>query len=265
VYEFPQIYVIGYHSIPRINIHGRSNSKDYPDKMVAMVPPFGSKHVTIVFPSLGKKMSRGRRKHLISDIGSKKIIFQPRIQNLNIAASKEDILKPGETLDENRENRMYNFTEFEDDKNKHHQVTPSATPHLTKADSIDEREDVKKDSNKTVDKDLKILFKNLDPEPQNGTNRGYVIDNSRLVIKSRLKRGVNGSPASEHSANHDKYCGGTFRGLSGIIKSPNYPLYYPDRKHCVYDIEVPDGNDYTIKFTCDDFGLQGTQVSFYRN
>ena len=70
-----------------------------------------------------------------------------------------------------------------------------------------------------------------------------------------------GSPASEYVANHDTYCGGTFRGLSGIIKSPNYPLYYPNRKHCVYDIEVPDGNDYTIKFTCDDFGVQGNQVS----
>ena len=149
---------------------------------------------------------------------------------------------------------------------------PQATPHLTSTDSIDVREDVKKGSNQTVDKDLKILFKNLDPEPNENLDEGhkdssreYILDHSKLLVKIRLKRGVNGSPASEYSANQDKYCGGTFRGLSGIIKSPNYPLYYPNRKDCVYDIEVPDGNDYTIKFTCDDFGVQGTQVSFDRN
>ena len=90
------------------------------------------------------------------------------------------------------------------------------------------------------------------------------IDNSMIIIQSRTKRGVSGSPGStENVANYDKFCGGTFRGLSGVIKSPNYPLYYPNRKHCVYDIEVPDGYDYTIKFRCDDFGVQGTQVFCY--
>ena len=141
---------------------------------------------------------------------------------------------------------------------------PQATPHISKTNLIDVREDVDIDTNKTVDKDLKILFKNLDPEPN---DRGYVNDKSKLLIKTRLKRGANGSPGSEYTKNYDKYCGGTFRGLSGVIKSPNYPLYYPNRKHCVYDIEVPDGHDYTIKFTCHDFGLQGTQVRYnqYQN
>ena len=140
---------------------------------------------------------------------------------------------------------------------------PQATPHVTKSEeTIIMRNDNEGDEkNQTVDEDVKILFDNLDPDPEMIVNRGYMVDNSKIIIQSRTKRGVSGSPGStENVANYDKFCGGTFRGLSGVIKSPNYPLYYPNRKHCVYDIEVPDGYDYTIKFRCDDFGVQGTQV-----
>lgn len=50
-------------------------------------------------------------------------------------------------------------------------------------------------------------------------------------------------------------CGGTFRDLYGNIRSPDYPLYYPNNKKCIFDIEVP--TDHTIKITCDNFFMQG--------
>lgn len=51
-------------------------------------------------------------------------------------------------------------------------------------------------------------------------------------------------------------CGGQYRELYGVLKSPEFPLYYPNNKACVYDIELPSQN-YTIKITCDAFTLQG--------
>lgn len=75
---------------------------------------------------------------------------------------------------------------------------------------------------------------------------------------SRVKRGAPPSWQKEPSttmpsSNH--YCGGDFTDLSGILRSPGYPLYYPNNKECRYRIALPD--NYTIKFSCDDFGLQG--------
>ena len=240
--------------------NGRSDEADDPDQMVEMVPPLGGKNKTVVDPRLGKKMLRSRRKLFLTP-RPKKILFKPNIQTLKISEdAKLRVKKSIRPHHQHLENRMYNFTEFEDQKSKH-QGMPKATPHVTSSYSEMVRND--RDANETLDKDLEILFENLDPEP-NESNRGYIIDNSKMKIKERVKRGVEGSPASDNTFNYDKYCGGTFRGLSGVIKSPNYPLYYPNRKHCVYDIEVPDGNDYTIKFTCDDFGIQGNKVSIYQ-
>ena len=225
--------------------------------MVEMVPPFGSKNKTFVDPRLGKKLPRGRRDMVLKP-KPKNILFTPNIQTLKLAADTKKGIK--EVTNMRLESRMYNFTEFEKDKSKH-QGMPKATPHIVDSYSLSERNG--QNSNKSLDDDLEILFENLDPEP-NESNRRYIVDNSKVIIKPRVKRGVEGSPGSDATSNYNKYCGGTFRGLSGVIKSPNYPLYYPNRKHCVYDIEVPDGNDYTIKFTCDDFGVQGTKVSFRR-
>ena len=161
---------------------------------------------------------------------------------------------------------MYNFTRFEHDKkSKQKKNAPKATPHVAKPNNINMRDDDEEESNKNIDEDLKILFKNLDPVNKDGDERSSVINYSKITIRKRTKRGAEGGYGGGYNAAlYDKYCGGTFRGLSGVIKSPGYPLYYPSRKKCVYDIEVPDGKDYTIKFTCDDFGVQGTQVSILR-
>jgi len=51
-------------------------------------------------------------------------------------------------------------------------------------------------------------------------------------------------------------CGGVFRDLYGKIESPEFPLYYPNNKQCIYDIELPSEN-YTVKVTCDSFIMQG--------
>ena len=239
--------------------------------MVEMVLPFGNQNKTFVNPRLGKKIPRGR-KEMLSSSRLRKVIFRPNVQLLDTNSghlTKENVvannIKYNHHNSNPASNRMYNFTEFEDDKSKHqhNKGMPKATPHLLQTvDSLFMRDDKQTNSNKSVDDDLKILFENLDPEPNDGSQGGnYIRDHSKLFVKSRFKRGVSGSPGSESAADYDKYCGGTFRGLSGIIKSPNYPLYYPNRKHCIYDIAVPDGNDYTIKFTCDDFGVQGTQVT----
>ena len=257
------LYVIKYAEIAisfSLTNNGRSDEPDDPDQMVEMVPPLGGKNKTVVDPRLGKKMLRSRKKVFLTP-RPKKILFTPNIQTLEISEdAKIRVKKSILPNHQNLENRMYNFTEFEDEKSKH-QGMPKATPHVTSSYSEIVRKDL--NTNGTLDKDLEILFENLDPEP-NESNREYVIDTSKIMIKARVKRGVEGSPASDNTFNYDKYCGGTFRGLSGVIKSPNYPLYYPNRKHCVYDIEVPDGHDYTIKFTCDDFGIQGNKVSIYQ-
>ena len=49
------------------------------------------------------------------------------------------------------------------------------------------------------------------------------------------------------------------RDLYGVFTSPEFPLYYPNNKNCIYDIEVPSDN-YTVKVTCDVFTLQ---VSYF--
>ena len=66
----------------------------------------------------------------------------------------------------------------------------------------------------------------------------------------RVRRG-SGSGAEKEAAQ----CGGVFRDLYGVIESPGFPLYYPNNKRCLYDLEVPD--NYTIKLTCESFTLQG--------
>ena len=115
-----------------------------------------------------------------------------------------------------------------------------------------------------MDEDLKILFKNLDHPTSGSGEKNALVDYSRMTINRRAKRGTEGNPSAGYApSNANKYCGGTFRGLSGVIKSPGYPLYYPNQKECIYDIEVPDGKDYTIKFTCDDFGVQGSKVKIF--
>ena len=55
---------------------------------------------------------------------------------------------------------------------------------------------------------------------------------SNKVIFFRVKRGAPPSLTSGGnmmpSSNH--YCGGDFTDLSGILRSPGYPLYYPNNK-----------------------------------
>jgi len=256
-YGVTYVPVVTYASARSLSNDKRSDDSDTPDQMVEMVPPFGGENKTFVDPRLGKKMSRASRK-LVLTPKPKNILFTPNIRTLKIAAdAKKRVKKSASPNQRVLVDRMYNFTEFEDEKSKQ-QGMPKATPHVTSSLFETLRDD--RNSNETVDKDLEILFENLDPEPDE-SNRGYIVHNSKLVVKTRVKRGAEGSQASDNTFNYDKYCGGTFRGLSGVIKSPNYPLYYPNRKHCVYDIEVPDGHDYTIKFTCDDFGVQGNKES----
>ena len=246
----------------RIDNNERSDADDYPDEMVEIVFPFDTKNKTFVNPRLGKKIPRVRKKLALIHRPNQ-VLFRPNVQSHDIASghvSKDRLPKFNANIIKSPEkNRMYNFTRFEHGKkSEHNKSMPKATPHLSEMETM--RYDDKEDSNKTVDEDLKILFKNLDPVNKDN-NRSYLINNSKIMLRKRTKRGVEGgSGAAYRPADYDKYCGGTFRGLSGVIKSPGYPLYYPNRKHCVYDIEVPDGKDYTIKFTCDDFGVQGTQV-----
>jgi len=95
----------------------------------------------------------------------------------------------------------------------------------------------------------------------------YETDHPNVTImvkdktKERVKRGAPPSLTSGGnmmpSSNH--YCGGDFTDLSGILRSPGYPLYYPNNKECRYRIALPE--NYTIKFSCDDFGLQGRNGS----
>ena len=67
----------------------------------------------------------------------------------------------------------------------------------------------------------------------------------------RVKRGSGSGGGVTEAAQ----CGGVFRDLYGVIESPGYPLYYPNNKRCLYDLEVPD--NYTVKLTCDSFTMQG--------
>ncbi len=64
-------------------------------------------------------------------------------------------------------------------------------------------------------------------EAGNDENEEEVVVQYFDVTKSRTKRGVE---ASYHDWSSYHFCGGTFQGLSGILKSPGYPLYYPNKK-----------------------------------
>ena len=50
------------------------------------------------------------------------------------------------------------------------------------------------------------------------------------MINYREKRGID--QWAVNAQNHHP-CGGTFTDLFGIIKSPGYPLYYPNKKVCL--------------------------------
>ena len=82
--------------------------------------------------------------------------------------------------------------------------------------------------------------------PNNNNNK-----NNRRTSVSRRKKRAAGSESS-----HVALCGGVFRDLYGKLESPGFPLYYPNNKHCLYDIELPSEN-YTVKVTCDTFTMQG--------
>ena len=242
---------------------GSSEDDDLPGEMVEIIFPFGNHSKRLINPRLGKKLPN-TMKPSITGLQPRKILFRPNLQLLDIIPGKES------KSDHNKfrtnsytsleQDRMYNFTQFEDDKNtkQNKKKTKKATPHLVKPMTM--RDGSKSGSNNSMDEDLKILFKNLDPLGKDDSSSAYLINYSRTTTKRRSKRGAEGGPGAGHTADYDKYCGGTFRGLSGVIKSPGYPLYYPNRKECIYDIEVPEGKDYTIKFTCDDFGIQGNKV-----
>ena len=87
------------------------------------------------------------------------------------------------------------------------------------------------------DEDIKILMNNLDP----------------VEDEERASSGSGGHHGAEH-------CGGEFRQLGDVILSPGYPLYYPNNAKCIYNIQLPPDSNLTIKFTCEDFRLQGGQV-----
>ena len=105
--------------IYRILDNNRSDSKDYPDEMVEMVLPIGEKNTTFVNPRLGKKIPSGRR-DLTSNIRMKRILFRPNIQTLKITAKNGNAVQSNEVVHKDPETRMYNFTQFEDEKSKHH-------------------------------------------------------------------------------------------------------------------------------------------------
>lgn len=49
-------------------------------------------------------------------------------------------------------------------------------------------------------------------------------------------------------------CGGTYFTNSGVIRSPNYPNYYPTNRDCVWVISVPVGQQILLNIT--DFDLE---------
>lgn len=51
-----------------------------------------------------------------------------------------------------------------------------------------------------------------------------------------------------------KLCGGHYSKENGIIRSPNYPDFYPNKKDCVWVIEAQ--NRRKIILTIDDFELE---------
>ncbi|OXA47104.1 Cubilin [Folsomia candida] len=71
---------------------------------------------------------------------------------------------------------------------------------------------------------------------------------------------------SDHSVAHDGFmanfvllntstvCGGEFFSEYGIIRSPRYPQFYPNRKSCTWTIKVPTGRQ--IRLNISDFDLE---------
>lgn len=51
-----------------------------------------------------------------------------------------------------------------------------------------------------------------------------------------------------------KVCGGRYSKQNGVIRSPNYPDYYPNKKDCVWIIEAQDRH--RIILTVDHFELE---------
>ena len=49
-------------------------------------------------------------------------------------------------------------------------------------------------------------------------------------------------------------CGGTLRGATGDIKSPYFPLAYPGRHECVYNIVQPTGTPIILSFVTFEVG-----------
>ena len=60
-------------------------------------------------------------------------------------------------------------------------------------------------------------------------NHVFQVEHPNVTVVNRVKRGTGSLPQhSAWSANH--FCGGDFTQLSGILRSPGYPLYYPNKK-----------------------------------
>ncbi|CAJ0566031.1 unnamed protein product, partial [Mesorhabditis spiculigera] len=53
-------------------------------------------------------------------------------------------------------------------------------------------------------------------------------------------------------------CGGFLHASNGSIQSPNFPQHYPPAKHCVWEIEAPDGYQIFINFTR--FNVEGMKT-----
>lgn len=51
-----------------------------------------------------------------------------------------------------------------------------------------------------------------------------------------------------------KVCGGRYSKPNGVIRSPNYPEYYPDQKDCVWIIEAQ--SKHRIILTVNHFELE---------
>ena len=64
-------------------------------------------------------------------------------------------------------------------------------------------------------------------------------------------------PTSSPTNNNTFVCGSTrnFTGVSGIIKSPGYPVRYPSNLYCTYDINVEWGNRVELEWK--DFDVDG--------
>ena len=110
---------------------GSSEDDDLPGEMVEIIFPFGNHSKRLVNPRLGKKLPN-TMKPSITRLQPRKILFRPNVQLLDIIPGKRSKNDPNKVHTSSytslEQDRMYNFTQFEDDKNTKQTVSYT---HLT--------------------------------------------------------------------------------------------------------------------------------------